>query len=120
MAAQDQFVYHQLASDFRGTVLYPLNHLATVYGHRLVRYSGAIRWINSSPGEDVATEPPAHEFEPTDPQAYRETADVPVAHLEYLTECQAAGRRALGFVHVPHVLALGPVDISGLHPVDIG
>ena len=31
MAPQEQFVYHQLASDFRGTVLYPLNHLAAVY-----------------------------------------------------------------------------------------
>lgn len=191
VAPQEQFVYHQLASDFRGTVLYPLNHLATVYPdihareapkyagregvmsyrvphldvpwadtvnlstldprllvaarerlgiassqllqrrllripiehlarHRLVRYSGATRWINSSPGEDVSTEPPAHEFEPTDPQTYRETTDVPVAHLEYLTECQAAGKRALGFVHVPHVLALGPIDISDLHPMDTG
>ena len=83
----------------------PIEYLA---GHRLVRYSGATRWINSSPGQDVPTEPPAHEFEPTDPQAYRETTDVPAAHLEYLTECQAAAKRALGFVHVPHVLALGP------------
>jgi hypothetical protein len=31
VARQEQFVYHQLASDFRGTVLLPLNHLATVY-----------------------------------------------------------------------------------------
>ena len=191
MASQRQYVYHQLAPDFRGTILYPLNHLATVYpdihgreapkyagreavmsyrvpyldapwadtvnlstldprllvaarerlgiassqllqrrllpipiehlaGHRLVRYSGATRWINSSPGEDVPAEPPAHEFEPTDPQTYRETIDVPAAHLEYLTECQAAGKRALGFVHVPHVLALGPIDISPLSPIDIG
>ena len=27
----EQFVYHQLATDFRGTVLYPFNDLATVY-----------------------------------------------------------------------------------------
>jgi hypothetical protein len=189
--SQGQFVYHQLAPDFRGTVLYPLNHLATVYpdiyareapkyagreavmsyrvphldavwadtvnlstldprllvaararlgmassqllqrrllpipieylaGHRLVRYSGATRWINSSPGQDVPTEPPAHEFEPTDPQTYRETTDVPAAHLEYLIECKATGKRALGFVHVPHVLALGPIDIARLGPIDIG
>ena len=26
----------------------------------------------------------------------------------------------LGFVHVPHVLALGPIDISPLSPIDIG
>jgi hypothetical protein len=188
---QEQFVYHQLASDFRGTVLYPLNHLATVYPdiyareapkyagregvmsyrvphldapwadtvnlstldprllvaarerlgiassqllqrrllripighlarHRLVRYSGATRWIDSSPGEDVPTEPPAHEFEPTDPQTYRETIDVPVTHLEYLTECQAVGKRPLGFVHVPHVLVLGPIDISDLRPMGVG
>jgi len=188
---QEQFVYHQLASDFRGTVLYPLNHLATFYPdiyareapkyagregamsyrvpyldvswadtvnlstldprllvaardrlgiassqllrrrllripighlarHRLVRYSGATRWINSSPGEEVPTEPPTHEFERTDPQTYRETTAVPAAHLEYLAECQAAGKQALGFVHVPHVHALGPIDISGLCPMDVG
>ena len=75
----------------------PIQYLAR---HRLVRYSGATRWINSSPGENVPTEPPAYEFEPTDPQTYRETTEVPVAHLEYLTECRAAGKRALGFVHV--------------------
>jgi hypothetical protein len=185
----EQFVYHQLVPDFRGTVLYPLNDLATIYPdiyareapkytgrervmsyrvphldapwadtvnlstldprlliaarqrlgiassqlllrrllaipiehlarHRLVRYSGITRWINSSPGENVPTEPPTDEFEPTDPQSYRETADVPPAHLEYLTECQKTGRPALGFVHVPHVLALGPIDISDLQPID--
>ena len=191
MATQGQFVYHQLAPDFRGTVLYPLNCLAAAYpdvharevvkyagregvlsyrvphldadwadtvnlstldprllvaarerlgiassqllqrrllpipiehlaGHRLVRYSAVARWINSSPGEDVPSEPPAHEFEPTDPQIYRETTAVPPAHVEYLLECRATGKRALGFVHVPHVLALGPIDISGLHPIDLG
>jgi len=190
VVSHGQFVYHQVASDFRGTLLYPLNHLAALYpdihareapkyagrevvmsyrvphldapwadtvnlstldprllvaarerlgiassqllqrrllpipiehlaGHRLVRYSGATRWINSSPGEDVPTEPPAGEFEATDPLSYRETTEVPAAHLDYLTECRAAGRRALGFVHVPHVLALGPIDISGLHPIDV-
>jgi hypothetical protein len=31
VVSQGQFVYHQLAPDHRGTVLYPLNHLATVY-----------------------------------------------------------------------------------------
>lgn len=89
----------------------PIEHLA---GHRLVRYSGATRWINSSPGEDVPAEPPADEFEPTDPRTYRETTEVPAAHLDYLAECRAAGKRPLGFVHVPHVLALGPIDISHL------
>ena len=94
----------------------PIEYLAR---HRLVRYSGATPWINSSPGEDVPTEPPADEFEPADPQTYRETTDVPGAHLEYLTECQAAGKRPLAFVHVPHVLALGPIDISDLYPMDV-
>lgn len=190
MASRAQFVYHQIAPDFRGKVLYPLNHLAAVYPdiyareapkyagreavmsyrvphldaawadtvnlstldprllvaarerlgiassrllqrrllpipidhlarHRLVRYSGITRWINSSPGEDVPTEPHAHEFEPTDPESYRETTDVPAAHLRYLTECKVAGKQPLGFVHVPHVLALGPIDVSGLRPIDI-
>lgn len=191
MTAGSRFVYHQVARDFRGSVLYPLNELARVYpdihareapkyagregvvgyrvphldapwgdtvnlstldprlliaarerlgipssqllqrrllaipierlaGHRLVRYSGATRWINSSPGEDVPAEPPAHEFEPTDPECYRETTEVPALHLAYLAECQAAGRRPLGFVHVPHVLALGPIDVADLEPVEIG
>ncbi len=43
-----------------------------------------------------------------------------MALLDHLAECQNAGRRALGFVHVPHVLALGPIDISSLIPSDIG
>ena len=187
MAPPRQFVYHQIASDFRGTVLYPLNDLAAAHpevhareavkyagregvvsyrvphldacwgdtvnlstldpqlliaarerlgiassqllqrrllripiehlaGHRLVRYSATARWINSYPGEDVPSEPPAHEFEPTDPLTYRETTAVPAAHVEYLLKCRAAGRPPLGFVHVPHVLALGPIDISGLEP----
>ncbi len=185
MATREQFVYHQLAPDFRGTVLYPLSDLATVHPdihareapkyagregvmlyrvphlnaawadtvnlstldprllvaarerlgipssqllqrrllripiehlarHRLVRYSAEARWINSSPGEEVPAEPPADEFEPTDPQSYRETTEVPPAHLDYLVECRAAGKRPLGFVHVPHVLALGAIDISDL------
>ena len=94
----------------------PIEHLA---GPRLVRYSASARWINSSPGEDVPTEPPAHEVEPTDPSTSRETTGVLVAHLEYLTECQAAGKRAPGFVNVPHVLALGPIEISSLRPIEI-
>lgn len=189
MPPQQQFVYHQLAADFRGTVLYPLNDLATVHpdvharearkyagregvvsyrvphlnacwgdtvnlstldprllvatrqrlgiassqllqrrllripiehlvDHRLVRYSAVARWINSFPGEDVPIEPPADEFEPTTPESYRETAAVPQAHVNYLLECQALGKAPLGFVHVPHVLALGPIDISGLEPID--
>jgi hypothetical protein len=190
VAQRAPFVYHMIARDFRGTVLYPLNGLAEVYpevyareapkyvgresvisyrvphldaawadtvnlstldprlllaarerlgipssnllqrrilripidhlaGHRLVRYSGLTRWINSSPGEDVPAVPPAHEFEPIDPALYRETTEVPAAHLAYLVECQAAGRRPLGFVHVPHVLALGAIDVADLEPIDV-
>ena len=44
VASQGQFVYHQLAPDFRGTVLYPLNHLAAVYpdihGREAPKYAG--------------------------------------------------------------------------------
>ena len=160
MAERAPFVYHMIARDFRGTVLYPLNRLAEVYpemyareapkyagresvisyrvphldapwadtvnlstldprllvaarerlgissstllqrrilripiehlaGHRLVRYTGLTRWINSSPGEDVPVAPPAHEFEPMDPACYSETMEVPAAHLAYLVECLA-------------------------------
>ena len=54
-----------------------------------------------------------------DPARYRETTEVPAAHLAYLVECLAAGKRALGFVHVPHVLALGAIDVADLEPMDI-
>jgi hypothetical protein len=39
---------------------------------------------------------------------------VPDLHLDYLAEQRDAGRLALGFVFIRHVLAAGPVDISGL------
>jgi hypothetical protein len=32
---------------------------------------------------------------------------------------RAAGKRALGFVHVPHVLAPGSIDIGGLEPLEL-
>lgn len=185
-----QFVYHQVAPDFRGSVLHPLNDLAVAHpdlyarevvkyvgregvisyrvphldaawgdtvnlstldprhlvaarrrlgiassrllqrrllripvehlaGQRLVLYSAVTRWINTSPGEDVPAEPPADEFEPVDELTYRETTAVPPAHLDYLSECERLGRPPLGFVHVPHVLALGPIDVSGLETVDV-
>lgn len=44
MATQDQFVYHQVAPDFRGTVLYPLNDLAIahpdVHAREAQKYAG--------------------------------------------------------------------------------
>ena len=61
--------------------------------------------------------PPDHEFTPFDPAAYRELSEVPALHLDYLRRQLAAGRPALGFVFVRHVLVAGPVDLSGIELV---
>jgi len=79
-----------------------------------VVYDSASHWINSAPGEDVPLTAPEHEFTPFDPATYRELSEVPALHLDYLRRQLAAGRPALGFVFVRHVLVAGPVDLSGI------
>lgn len=79
-----------------------------------VVYDSASHWINSSPGEDVPLTPPEHEFTPFHPTTYQELAEVPDLHLDYLRHQLAAGRPALGFVFIRHVLVAGPVDLSGI------
>ena len=85
-----------------------------ITGIAAVRYGSASHWINSSPGEDVPLEPPAHEFSAFDPDRYEETRVVPPRHLDDLERQRARGQLALGFVFVPHVLVAGPVELSGL------
>ena len=68
-------------------------------------------------GEDVPLAPPADEFEPFDALRYRRLSSVPSAHLDYLRRMNARGERGLLFVHVPHVLVAGPIDVSGLRPI---
>lgn len=84
-----------------------------------VVYDSASHWINSAPGEDVPLTPPEREFTPFDPTTYRELAEVPALHLDYLRRQLAAGRPALGFVFVRHVLVAGPVDLSGIELVAV-
>jgi hypothetical protein len=95
----------------------PIERIA---GSRAVVYDSARHWINSAPGENVPLTPPDHEFTPFDPATYRELSEVPALHLDYLRRQLAAGRPALGFVFVRHVLVAGTVDLSGidLMPVD--
>lgn len=82
-----------------------------------VVYNSRSHWLNSRPGEDVPATPPEDEFSRFNADVYEELAEVPDLHLDYLAEQRDAGRIALGFVFIRHVLAAGPVDISGL-PLD--
>lgn len=74
-------------------------------------------WLNSRPGQDIPATPPEDEFSPFELDTYEELNEVPQLHLDYLTEQRDAGQPALGFVFIRHVLAAGPVDISGLTDV---
>jgi len=100
----------------RRVVRIPVERLA---GLRAVVYDTSTHWLNSRPGEDVPSTPPLDDFAPFDPDTYEELHEVPPAHIEYLVEQREAGRPALGFVFVRHVLAAGPVDIAGLPMSDL-
>ena len=91
--------------------------LERILQHRVVWYSGKTMWINGAPGEDVPMTPPPEEFEPFDPDRYEELAAPTPAHLAYLRRVKDAGGRPLMFVHIPHILVAGPVDVSGLDPI---
>jgi hypothetical protein len=93
----------------------PVNRLQP---HTVYWYRWETPWINGYPNEDVALAPPLEEFEPFDAERYRELSDVPERHRSYLRRMQRQGRRPLMFVHIPHVLVAGPIDIRGLRLVD--
>jgi hypothetical protein len=95
----------------RRVVRIPVERIAR---SRAVVYDSSSHWINSSPGGDVPLAPPAEEFSPFDAATFEELRQVPDLHLGYLAHQLMAGRPALGFVFVRHVLVAGPVDISGL------
>jgi hypothetical protein len=85
--------------------------LDRILSHRTVWYSWRTPWVNGYPNEDVPNEPPAEEFEDFDVTRYAPLEDVPDAHRRYLARMQQENRRALTFVHIPHVLVAGPIDV---------
>jgi hypothetical protein len=91
--------------------------LERILQHRVVWYSGRTLWINGAPDEDVPLTPPDDEFEPFNPRLYRELSEPTSAHLAYLARMKSAGKPPLMFVHIPHILVAGPIDVSGLEPV---
>lgn len=84
--------------------------------HPVMWYAWKTLWINGSPDDDVPLEPPAEEFVPFDPSHYQELSAPTERHLTYLRTMRDRGRRPLMFVHIPHVLVAGPIDVSGLEP----
>ena len=95
----------------RRVVRIPVQRIA---GQPAVVYDSRSHWLNSRPGENVPASPPVDEFTPFDVDTYEELLETPRLHLEYLSDQVAAGKPALGFVFVRHVLVAGPVDISAL------
>ena len=91
--------------------------LERIVEHPVVWYSCRTLWINGAPNEDVPVVPPADEFERFDPPRYRPLSAATEAHLEYLRRLKLRGERGLMFVHIPHVLVAGPIDVSGLRIV---
>jgi hypothetical protein len=65
----------------------------------------------------VPTQPPREEFEPFDFHRYVPLEEAPPAHLAYLRRMKAQNKRPLMFVHVPHILVAGPIDVAGLRVV---
>ena len=95
----------------RRVVRIPVERIAHQPG---VVYDSRSHWLNSRPGEDAPATPPEEEFAPFEVATYEELNHPPQRHLDYLLEQRDAGRPALGFVFVRHVLIAGAVDIGGL------
>ena len=91
--------------------------LERILVHRVVWYSAKTTWINGAPGDDVPLTPPLEEFEPFDPKRYQPLSEPTARHIEYLRRMNTDGKRPLMFVHIPHILVAGPIDVSGLRVV---
>ncbi|HET7902190.1 MAG TPA: hypothetical protein VFL59_13470 [Candidatus Nanopelagicales bacterium] len=87
--------------------------LARIMVNPTAWYSWRTPWVNGYPYEEVPAEPPGDEFEEFDPDRYSPLTDVPDRHRQYLARMREEGRQPLTFVHIPHVLVAGPVDIRG-------
>jgi hypothetical protein len=87
--------------------------LQRIVVHPVLWYSNETLWINGAPHDCVPLVPPQDEFEVFDPDRYQPLPDVPPLHRRYLQQRKARGERGLMFVHIPHVLVAGPIDVSG-------
>ena len=85
--------------------------LERILVNRTAWYSWRTPWVNGYPHEDVPIAPPGHEFHDFDPARYAPLSDVPDLHRQYLARMRQERRRPLTFVHIPHVLVAGPIDI---------
>ncbi len=94
--------------------------VSSLSGSRVVWYRARTIWLNAAPGEadDVPSSPPAAEFEAFDVARYSELTAIPPAYRPRLRESIAMGRRPLTFVHIPHVLVAGSIDLEGTTIVD--
>lgn len=93
--------------------------LSSIAGNRVVWYTARTIWRNAVPGDDaVPDRPPEDEFEPFDPDRYSELTAIPPAYRPRIRESLAAGRRPLTFVHIPHVLVAGSIDLADASVVD--
>jgi hypothetical protein len=92
--------------------------LDRVLSHTVIWYRWETPWINGYPNEDVALAPPLNEFEPFDAGNYRELTEVPQTHVEYLRRMQEQQKPPLMFVHIPHVLVVGPIDVRGVRVIN--
>lgn len=91
--------------------------LERILRHPVIWYSGRTLWINGAPNEDVPLVPPTDEFEPFDPERYQPLRAPTPAHLAYLQRMKDRSERSLMFVHIPHILVAGPIDVSDLRIV---
>jgi hypothetical protein len=91
--------------------------LERITAHPVAWYQWKTLWINGAPNEDVPLAPPLEEFEPFDPSRYRELTAVTDSHLSYLARMRERGQPPLLFVHIPHVLVAGPIEIRDLRVI---
>jgi hypothetical protein len=85
--------------------------------HPVLWYRWRTLWINGAPDEDVPLTPPEDDFEPFEASRYSPLRDVTPSHLDYLVRMKGRGQPSLAFVHMPHVLVGGPIDIKGCQVV---
>jgi len=87
--------------------------LERILVHPTAWYSWRTPWVNGYPYSDVPATPPSEEFEVFEPLRYSPLPDVPDLHRTYLAQMRQQQRRPLMFVHIPHVLVAGPIDVAG-------